>query len=200
MLYTWWRIQWDDQDKTFGWSIQNPLVPIGNYPPVVTVNAPNGGEIMTVGTPYEIKWLATDSTGTIQRIDIYGSNDDGGSWFTIASNETNDSSYTWTPSTQTAQGRIKVEATDSFGAKGNDMSNGNFSVVGNCQTPSVPTLYSIAPSTNSYYVTWSAASGVSYYNLQEDDSSSFSSPTVVYTNNGLSWYSGDKLPGNLLLP
>ncbi|MBM2833971.1 MAG: hypothetical protein HW406_1132 [Candidatus Brocadiaceae bacterium] len=168
---------------------------LGNYPPVVTVNAPNGGETLKVGTSYEIKWTATDTTGTIQRIDIYRSNDDGGSWSTIASNETNDGSYLWTPSTQTAQGRIKVEATDSFGAKGNDMSNGNFSVVSNCQAPSVPTLYSITSSSNSYYVTWSAASGASYYNLQEDDSSSFSSPMVVYTNNGLSWYSGDKLPG-----
>ncbi len=195
VLYTWWRIQWEDQEKTFGWSIQNPLVQIVNYQPAVTINSPNGNETLTVGKSYDIKWTATDNTGTIKKIDIFGSTDGGGNWSTIATNEVNDGSYSYIPSIATTKGRIRIEATDSFDGKDSDMSDRDFSVVSDCTAPSIPTLYSITPSTNSYYVNWSNSSNVSFYNLQEDDSSSFNSPSVVYTNSGTSWYSGEKLPG-----
>ncbi|MCC6476221.1 T9SS type A sorting domain-containing protein [bacterium] len=63
--------------------------------PQMELNAPNGGETVTVGTPSEVLWNAPEHHGAfrIQLNRAYPS----GAWETISPNTANDGSYTWTP-------------------------------------------------------------------------------------------------------
>ena len=63
--------------------------------------------------------------------------------------------------------------------------------------PSAPTLYSIdnPDCDGNYTVSWSSVSGATSYELQEDDNSSFSSPTRVYSGSSISWTASGKSPG-----
>jgi hypothetical protein len=63
--------------------------------PQMTLSSPNGGESVTVGTPYEIRWNAPEHQGAfrVQLNRAYPS----GAWETISPNTVNDGSYTWTP-------------------------------------------------------------------------------------------------------
>ena len=65
------------------------------------------------------------------------------------------------------------------------------------QPPSTPTLYD--PGTTDtdakYSVSWSAVSGATSYTLEEDTSSSFSSPTVIHSGAGTSKYITDRSNG-----
>jgi hypothetical protein len=99
-------------------------------PPVVTVNAPNGGEVWYMGTTQNINWTATDNVG-VTSITIVLSRD-GGTTFpdTLAKGEANDSVYPWLlPSPPTTTARIKVIAYDAAGNSGQDASNANFQIV-----------------------------------------------------------------------
>jgi hypothetical protein len=55
--------------------------------------------------------------------------------------------------------------------------------------PSSPTLDAIsnADGDGAYTVSWNSSNGATWYDLQEDANSSFSSPTEVYDNSGTSW-------------
>jgi hypothetical protein len=60
--------------------------------------------------------------------------------------------------------------------------------------PGVPTLNAIsnADGDGNYTVSWTAATGATSYNLQEDDHNGFTSPTVVYTGGATSWPASGK--------
>ena len=166
-----------------------------NFPPIVSVLSPNGGETVQASSPYQIKWMATDGTGTIQNINIYNSLDGGLNWELPPVNVANTGVFEWTPSTPTIKARIKVMAEDSYGAIGWDISDGNFIVVNSCPTPTAPLLESIAAIGDSYTISWTASGNPTSFILEEDTSSHFTSPTSVYSNNSFKWYSGRKVPG-----
>ena len=58
----------------------------------ITVNQPNGSEIIPAATDYEIQW-ESNKIGDMISIDY--SPDDGATWTTIAENTANDGSYLW---------------------------------------------------------------------------------------------------------
>jgi len=63
--------------------------------------------------------------------------------------------------------------------------------------PPAPVLNAInnADGDGAYNVTWSASSTATSYTLEEDDNSSFSSPTAVYSGSGLLWVASGKAGG-----
>ena len=65
------------------------------------------------------------------------------------------------------------------------------------QPPSTPTLYDpgTTDTDGKYSVSWSAVSGATSYTLEEDTSSSFSSPTVIHSESGTSKYITDRSNG-----
>ncbi|MBU1022289.1 MAG: DUF2341 domain-containing protein, partial [Candidatus Margulisbacteria bacterium] len=106
--------------------------------PVVTVEAPNGGEEIQGGATYNITWLATDPSG-IDRILIYYATGEG--WINLATNEANDGLYVWAvPSLDTAEALVKIEAVDSTASHnvGTDESDGYFII--DSTGPSEPIL------------------------------------------------------------
>ena len=167
-----------------------------NYPPSVTVISPNGGETLKAGSSYEIKWLATDDKG-IELVTLSYSQDGGTTWTPIPNAVflDNPEVYQWAvPNISSTAVKVSAIAFDGE-LSCIDFSDGNFAVLQNCNTPSAPTLQTITPSSSSFTINWSVVSNITLYNLQQDTSSSFTSPSVVYTSNGTSWFSGEKLPG-----
>ena len=88
-------------------------VPEYSFPatPRVNVLRPDGGEVLTAGEQYEIRWSAIDSGG-VTSVDIHLSIDDGASYpYTVATGLANTGSYDWTvTSVHSDQCRIKVVA------------------------------------------------------------------------------------------
>ena len=104
----------------------------------VTIESPNGGEVLEVGSMTRIKW--STSGPNINGISIRLSTDGGLTFPTVvASQLVNNFSYTWTipadlPSTKKA--RIKIEATSSNGSGfASSISSTDFEIRGTETTP-----------------------------------------------------------------
>jgi len=114
--------------------IQSHLVPVTGpdvTPPVVTVIAPNGGEMLTGNGGTLVQWSATDASG-IAAVDIYFSTDNGASFKPLAlglgQTGDNGSHTAFMPNRPTAAALIRVRATDNASNPGQDESNAAFTV------------------------------------------------------------------------
>ena len=95
--------------------------------PSVYVITPNGGETLTGNSPYAITWYATYDGTAIDHIELYYSTDSGATFpNTIATNETNDGSFSWTvPNISNATARVRAIA---VGSAGTDESDSDFTI------------------------------------------------------------------------
>jgi hypothetical protein len=132
--------------------------------PIVTVTAPNGGELWAIDSFFDITWTATDNVG-VTSIDILLSRDGGTTYpDTIATGETNDGTYSWqVDQPSTMQARVKVIAYDAATNSGEDVSDADFTIED--LTPPVVTVtqpnggetWNIG---SSYDITWTATDNV----------------------------------------
>jgi hypothetical protein len=101
--------------------------------PVVTVTAPNGGELLS--GPITIQWSGSDADGDAITYAVLISSDNGQTWETIAGNLVA-SSYRWQvpPLPAGTQYRVKVIATDGFNT-GFDVSDAPFTILGRTYLP-----------------------------------------------------------------
>ncbi len=99
-------------------------------PPVITLTAPNGGEVWTGGQSYTITWTATDAVGLPpEPITLSVSYDAGATWATLAVNLPNTGSYPWTPPlADTNRAMMQIEVIDRAGNRGVDRSNAVFTL------------------------------------------------------------------------
>lgn len=94
--------------------------------PTVTLLAPNGGETLTVGVPYNVTWTATDPGG-IDYVQIhYRIN--AGSWTLIDQDETNSGSIPWMPDTAGVNVEVRVTAVDLSANSATDTSAATFTI------------------------------------------------------------------------
>jgi len=99
-------------------------------PPQVGVTAPNGGEIVDVGSIFTIMWDASDNVGVASQ-DILLSTDGGGTFTTITTGLAGSvSQYAWSvPAMVNNQtGRVRVVARDAACNVSHDDSNSNFTI------------------------------------------------------------------------
>jgi hypothetical protein len=119
------------------------LTPAGatdSIPPVVTVNAPNGGESMNANSYYPINYTATDD-GVIAYVNIYLSDDSGASFKFVAKKEAPGTGFSWfVPNRPATTNRIRVEAVDGSGNAGHDDSDGDFTIIATPATIAPTTL------------------------------------------------------------
>lgn len=112
--------------------IANYLTPAAGgdtTPPVVQVLTPNGGQTFTANRATNITWSASDASG-IAGVNLHLSLNNGASYQPLALGLANSGSFSWVPANRpTAQARIKVVATDSYGNSTNDVSNAVFAIV-----------------------------------------------------------------------
>jgi len=91
--------------------------------PYITVIVPNGGEVWDVGTPQDILW---SSSGTSGNVKIEYSTNGGSSWSNITTSTPDDGSFPWTvPNTPSTNCLVKVTDTD---GSPYDQSNGVFEI------------------------------------------------------------------------
>jgi len=103
----------------------NPVTP-GTGDVTITVVAPNGGEILSEGSAYQIQWTGT---GTLL-VRIQYSIDNGTSWGLIVDSLKNTGVYNWfpVPNTISNQCRIRISSLDGVSS---DQSDKIFSIVRN---------------------------------------------------------------------
>jgi hypothetical protein len=92
--------------------------------PTITVTSPNGGEGLTAGSTYTIKWT---STGTVGNVKIEYTSNNGSNWSTITSSTSNDGAYSWkVPNISSTKCKVRIkEAADGSPA---DTSNAVFTI------------------------------------------------------------------------
>ncbi|MGB2806020.1 MAG: kelch repeat-containing protein, partial [Candidatus Zixiibacteriota bacterium] len=133
----------------------------GDYPlgsPEVTVVYPNGGELLS--DTVTVSWIATDpqpGETALLLVDLEYSPNAGTDWYTIDTNQANDSSYFW-DFTGLADGEnylIGITVTDTSGLSDSDISDAVFKI-GN--TPQVIVTYPNGGETlgDSVTITWTA--------------------------------------------
>src|SRR5207253_8684396 len=100
-------------------------------PPVVTVQSPNGGESVDVGSPLSVTWTATDN-GQVGSVDLLLSRDGaGGPFDPVASGLPNTGSYEWTATgPNTVSALFEAVAHDTAGNAGSDVSDATFTITG----------------------------------------------------------------------
>lgn len=97
-------------------------------PPLVQVLSPNGGQTLTANRATNITWSASDGSG-VASVNLYLSLDSGASYRPLALGLGNSGTFSWVPADRpTAQARIKVLATDSYGNSTNDVSDAVFAI------------------------------------------------------------------------
>ncbi|MFA5412922.1 MAG: invasin domain 3-containing protein [Patescibacteria group bacterium] len=139
-------------------------------PASITVTTPNGGEILTGGGTYSITWSAVSNTDPVS---IYYSTDSGINFLnTIATDETNDGSYTWTvPNVATSAAKVKVVS-----GSLNDISDSNFTITYSTSAVSTSTSTVVASPTS---VTANGTSKSTVTVTVKDSSSNLLSGKVV---------------------
>jgi hypothetical protein len=96
--------------------------------PNVAVIIPNGGETWSIGDNDTMRWVATDST-LVDFIDILISTDNGSTWDTVSSNESNDSVHIWSvANTPSDSCLIRIIGLDPWSNVGEDTSDAVFSI------------------------------------------------------------------------
>jgi len=118
-------------------------------PASVTVMSPNGGESWAGLSSKNITWSSTSTT--ISKVKLYYSLDRGVNFpYTIATDETNDGTYSWTvPNVPSGTVKVKIEGYDSSGVfVASDISDADFTITyvtppvtppGTPETPGTPT-------------------------------------------------------------
>ncbi len=108
---------------------------MSSAPDEIVMLYPNGGETLTSGEEYNIKWKTYGSVSTVDVHYAIGGNPAESDWEEIAGAEENIDSLAWTPSEESDSIRIRIRDPDSFDEKAGkykteDISGWYFSVTG----------------------------------------------------------------------
>ncbi len=135
------RVTANDSAGNSGYDISDNYFTIDSTSPSVTVNLPNGTEIIKGGSVYTITWTATDINIASNPIKLEYFN--GTNWLTITESLSNSGTYSWTvPTIDTSESKIRVTANDIAGNSGNDVSDNNFII--DSSAPSITSITNIA--------------------------------------------------------
>ncbi|MFH1386258.1 MAG: hypothetical protein ABIH50_01155, partial [bacterium] len=114
------RVYYGVSDEAVNITTYEATITLDTAAPTVTVEAPNGGEILTGGGTYTITWEATDVGGLMSGpITLRYSQDSGATWTQIAASLANTGTYSWSvPVINKTTCRVSVEAEDNVGLIG----------------------------------------------------------------------------------
>lgn len=167
----------------------------GSYTPPpaessITVLSPNGGESLTVGDSYNIRW----SSSSVSNVKIEYSINDGDTWSAIVNSTQSDGSHSWVvPDKETTEALVRVTSTSD--SKITDVSNSDFEITDEIVTPppSGDELAITAPSSgetlvgnSSHTIQWSGPTSIKNVRLyfSRDNGSSWSTIVGSTPNSG----------------
>lgn len=138
---------------------------INSSSPLVAVTSPNGGEFWGGNTAHDITWTSSGLPGGASNAKLEYTTNNGTTWTTIATGETNDGLYSWTTpaATNSAQVRVRVTVTDSLAVDTADESNANFTIDSTAPSVTLASLTGgqmIAGGANTT-ITWTASDNFS---------------------------------------
>jgi hypothetical protein len=166
-------------------SVKTQLYTINTGCPVVTVNLPNGGEIIPSGSQYSIGWCAPSQA---VKFTLKYSIDNGSTWKLIAKNITG-TSYNWTvptPANNRKECLVKVMGYNASGTQvGSDKSNSTFTI--EVVKLTSPDGEEILQQSNTHIITWQTNATI---RLVAQVKLSYS------VNGGTSWTAVKTLTGN----
>jgi hypothetical protein len=137
------------------------LFEVLSHAPFVRVLAPNGGERWRAGTTETIYWTASDDEG-VTTLDFYLSQDDGQSFYPIATGwPHNDGYIPWTVPSPAARCFIKIVAHDAAGNTGEDVSDAAFEIF-DVGTPTQLALFEGGWAGDRVEIRWRFAAGASF--------------------------------------
>lgn len=118
---------------------------IAVYTRVITVTAPNGSESLKGGDSTTLAWTSSGLPAGASTADLYYSTNNGGTWTTITTGETNGDSntYNWSvPTVNDTQVLFKVIVTDSLSISASDTSDSTFVI--DSTAPAAPSGLSLS--------------------------------------------------------
>src|SRR2546425_432210 len=139
----------------------------------LTLTAPNGGEVWTVGESRTITWTAT---GTIPNVKLEYSKDNFATATVIAASTSNTGSYTWTvPNDISAT--VKVRVADAADSTVNDVSDANFKIMATfaVTSPNGGEIWTVG---GTQAITWTTSGTVANVKL-EFSKDNFATTTVI---------------------
>jgi len=141
--------------------------------PSLTLTSPNGGESWTAGESHDITWT---SGGTVGDVHIDYSTDGGDNWLSVAADEANDGSYSWTvPNAPSTSCLVRISESDGDPLDG---SNSMFTIL------PPPTITVTSPNGGE---SWAAAST---QEITWTSTGTVGNIDIIYsTNGGLNWNS-----------
>jgi hypothetical protein len=150
----------------------------------VTMTAPNGGEIWTVGTNQNITW---GHTGTFSNVKLeYSTNGftNETQTFSITTATPNDGSFTW-PIPDAIGTALKVRASDATDATVVDTSDANFTVKGSLAltSPNGSDVWKVGESRN---VTWNRVGSIANVKLEYSTNGGSTYPNTISASTGAS--------------
>ena len=98
---------------------------------VIDVGTPHSGDILVSGSQYPITWDTFATKGTVSKVDLHYSTDNGTTWKKITSITGNPGSHPWTAPTVSANksnSRVRVTLKNEAGILGKDTSSGTFTL------------------------------------------------------------------------
>jgi WD40 repeat protein len=167
------RISGNDSDETPSDVSDSVFSIVPASSPTVTVTSPNGGEILFVGSTFDITWTSAGNVGDVK---IEYSTDSGSSWTEIITAQSNEGSYEWTvPDEPSDNCLIRVKEID---GEPSDISDADFSIV----APSEETITIASPNGGE---TWEAGST---HEITWTSTGTIDTIIIEYsTDNGTSW-------------
>jgi len=122
-----------------GEKVAGPYLLRSGVSPLVQVLTPNGGEILDMGSKYNISWSLSAPNG-VSRVHLSFTHGDSADGITYIYTNSPITSYSWQlPLTlTTASGKICVEIMDANGNKSEDWSDGFFTIRDTSATPPAP--------------------------------------------------------------
>jgi len=112
--------------------------------PRMTLTAPNGGEHLTVGAPFNITWSAPEHQGNIH---ITLNRDyPSGTWENVVNSTSNTGSYSWTP-TAPASDNCRIRVATVYDPQARVESAADFFITGESvrERPDIPDVFTVYP-------------------------------------------------------
>jgi len=170
-----WMKGWHSTDNAVDYS--DGTFTIGGEVAEINITAPNGGEILTGGNIYTIRW---ESSITFDKVDIEYYN--GSQWVVIKNNTEDDGEYAWTvPDISTTKARLWIKG---WSDNGNpvDYTDNNFTIIpapSGTLTVTSPNGGEVWAKGSTENITWTTSGEVGNVKVSYSTDDGFSWKTIV---------------------